>query len=56
MVYYKGFTIYYLGLNRYKITVRRWSIAYTDTFAGGLKEVLEVLKVIDAIDNDLKGK
>lgn len=53
MVYYKGFTIYYLGLNRYKITVGRRSVAYTDTFAGGLKEVMEV---IDAIDNDLKGK
>lgn len=53
MVYYKGFTIYYLGLSRYKITVGRRSVAITDTYAGGLKEVMEV---IDAIDNDLKGR
>lgn len=53
MVYYKGFTIYYLGLNRYKITVGRRAVAITDTYASGLKEVIEL---INAIDDDLKGK
>lgn len=53
MIYYKGFTIYYLRLKRYKITVGRRSVAITDTYDGGLDEVI---KLIDEIDNYLKGK
>lgn len=52
MVRYKGFTIYSLGLNRYKIQVGRRSVAITDTFDGGLAEILAL---IDEIDKDLKG-
>ena len=52
MIRYKGFTIYSLGLNRYKIQVGRRSVAITDTFDGG---IAEILTLIDEIDNDLKG-
>lgn len=52
MIRYKGFTIYSLGLNRYKIQVGRRSVAITDTFGGGLAEIIEL---IDEIDKDLKG-
>lgn len=45
MVYYKGFTIYYLGLNRYKIRSGKGSIALTDTFEDGLKEVIELIDI-----------
>ena len=43
MVYYKRFTIYYLGLNRYKIRSSKGSITLTDTFEDGLKEVIEFI-------------
>ncbi len=52
MIRYKGFTIYSLGLNRYKIKSGWLSMSYIDTFDGG---IAEVLAFIDKINNYLKG-
>lgn len=51
MVYYKGFTIYSLGLKRYKVQCGK-SLGVIDTYAGGLAEVL---KTIDEVDEWLTG-
>lgn len=51
MVYYKGFTIYSLGLKRYKVQCGK-SLGVIDTYSGGLAEVL---KTIDEVDEWLTG-
>lgn len=46
MIIYKGFTIYVLGLKRYKITYKTSLTEYTVFFKGRLSQIISMIDTV----------